>query len=67
MLYIFICLPFLESQLHEAFAFFQGDGVQPRGAVQRLGGSSHHDDHGVPRPVTGEEVVDGVTVHWTDP
>lgn len=57
---------FLQSQLDKPFAVLQRDGVHAWSTVQRLGRSSDHDDHGVPRPVTGQQVVDGVLVHRAD-
>lgn len=58
--------PFLQGQPHEAFAVLQGDAVHARCTLQRLRCSSDYDDDGVSRPVTRQQVVDGVLVHGTD-
>lgn len=56
----------LEGQFHKAFAFFQRDGVHPRGTVQRFCSPSDHDDHGVASTVTRQEVVNGVLIYRAD-
>lgn len=58
--------PFLQGQLHEAFPVFQCDRIAARRALKGLGGAADDDDHGVSRPVLGEQVVDGVLVDGTD-
>lgn len=58
--------PFLQRQPNKAFPVPQGDAVHAWSAVQRLCCSSDHDDHGVASPVTRQQVVNGIPVHWAN-
>lgn len=61
-----VCSPFLQGQPHEALPLLQRDGIPAGNALEGLGGSSDDDDDGVPRPVLGQQVVDGVLVDGAD-